>query len=272
MSIGESSNSADKNIQIEGDSKNRSIIFVHGFGLNKKMWQWLPKKIRQEFRIITYDLCGHGKCQMPEEAPSLQLFSNQLLAVMKYCELKKAIIAGFSLGGMIVRKFAQQYPERVDSLIIMNSPHTRSKEQQRDIETRVEQARLFGPKSTVEAAMRRWFTDSFQIKRPEVIKNVKNWIVKNDPNVYYLIYKVLAQGVTEIVKPKPAICCPTLIISADQDFGNNPEMGKRIAQEIAQSEFKVLSGLKHMAIIENPERLGELIETFLNRNLSNESV
>ena len=145
------------NFELRGVSKRKALIFVHGLGLNKAMWQWLPKELEEEFTVVTYDLFGHGESLLPETEPSLRMFSLQIRELMYHCGFNQIILAGFSLGGMIVRKFAQDFPETVEGLMIFNSPHTRSKEQQASIEARVTLSKKFGPTATVSAAIKRWF-------------------------------------------------------------------------------------------------------------------
>ena len=136
-----------------GYSKGPILIFIHGLGLNKDVWQWQIPVFERQYFIVTYDLCGHGQSLDPKETPSLSLFSEQLRYLMDYNGFQTVTLIGFSLGGMIARRAAQDMPERVDRLIILNSPHKRTPEAQAAILKRVEQARLEGPAATVEAAL-----------------------------------------------------------------------------------------------------------------------
>ncbi len=251
--------------EIRGLSPQKILIFVHGLGLNREMWQWLPKNLEEEFTIVTYDLCGHGGSILPEKTPSLKMFSLQIKELMDYCNFKQIILAGFSLGGMIVRRFAQDFPELVEGLIIINSPHSRTKEQQSSIEARVTLSQRFGPKATVSDAITRWFSEKFEKDNPRIINKVRKWIVANDPNIYPKIYKILAYDLEEIIKPQPPINCPTLVVTADQDYGNGPEMSKMIANEINQSQLLIMRNLKHMGLVEDPNQFGSIIKPFLQQ-------
>ena len=55
------------------------------------------------------------------------LFSKQLRDLLDYCKIQKAVIIGFSLGGMIARRFAQDAPQKSQGMVILHSPHRRSK-------------------------------------------------------------------------------------------------------------------------------------------------
>ena len=178
---------------------------------------------------------------------------------------KKAILVGFS-GGMIVRKLAH-VRKNLEGLIIINSPHKRSLVQQKSIDKRVKQAENKGPQSTVNDAIKRWFSDEYILSKPKKIKLIKNWILKNNPSVYSKIYKVLAYDINEIINPIKKISCPTLVVTGDQDFANNPDMSKRICKESLNSKLIIMKNLKHMGLVEDPKQFGKILEDFLNQFL-----
>ena len=251
--------------KLRGHTNKKILIFVHGLGLKGEMWQWLPKELEQEFTIVTYDIFGHGESSLPEKYPTLTMFSLQIKELMDHCNFDRIILAGFSLGGMIVRRFAQDFPELVEGLIIINSPHVRSQKQQKSIEARVSLSEKSGPTATISAAITRWFSENFIKGNPLIIDKVKKWILSNDPIIYPKIYKILAYDLEEIIKPQPPINCPTLIITADQDYGNGPEMSEKIANEISQSQMHIMRNLKHMGLVEDPNQFGSIIKPFLRQ-------
>lgn len=229
------------------------LVLIHGFGLNRAMWREQTPTLSHDRQVITYDLCGHGESLPPTEAPSLVLFARQFAGVMAHFDLPRAIVAGFSLGGMIVRRIAMDMPHLVSGLAILHSPHARTRVEQDAIQARVQQAKAAGPGVTVEAALKRWFTASFHAANPGVVSDVRNWVLANDPAIYPSIYQVLVDGVDELVAPSPSIDMPALVLTGDEDFGNNPEMGVAIAAEIAGASLVILPGLRHMAMLEAPD-------------------
>lgn len=242
-----------------------AIILVHGLGLRRAMWQWTVPAIADGFRCVTYDLLWHGESPAPGMAPSLRVFSNQLQAVMQCAGIDRAAIVGFSLGGMIARRFAQDLPDRVGALAILNSPHRRSPEAQAAILARVAAAAGDGPSATVEAALQRWFTDEARTSRPDLMGLVRSWVLANDPTSYPAVYRVLAEGIDEIVEPDPPICCPALVLTGEGDHGNGPEMTQAIAAEIVGAETVILPTLRHMALAEDPGAVNGPLRAFLDR-------
>lgn len=243
------------------------VVLVHGLGLNRECWQWLVPDLSRRTRVLTYDLTGHGQSPAPPPEPALKTLSGQLVALLDHLAIAQAGIVGFSLGGMIARRFAQDHPDRVAALAILHSPHRRSAQDQGAIVARVAQARAEGPQATVEAALVRWFSDAFRAANPEMMALVRSWVLANDPAVYPALYRILADGIDEVVAPQPPITAPTLVMTGADDHGNGPAMTRAIAAEIAGAEALVLPGLRHMALAEAPEAVNRPLCRFLYRHL-----
>ena len=159
------------------------------------------------------------------------------------------------------------YEKNLEGLIILNSPHKRTLIQQNSIDKRVKQAENKGPQSTVNDAIKRWFSDEYILSKPKKIKLIKKWILNNNPSIYSKIYKVLAYDINEIINPVKKISCPTLVVTGDKDFGNNPEMSKRICKESLNSKLVIMRNLRHMGLVEDPKQFGKILEDFLNQFL-----
>ena len=110
--------------------KFKTIVFIHGLGLNQDVWSWHVSLFKNH-NVLIYDLLGHGDSKDPEGEISLGLFADQLLQIINHIKLEKFILVGFSLGSMISRKFASLYPSMVETLVLLNSTN-RLLDQERD--------------------------------------------------------------------------------------------------------------------------------------------
>jgi len=199
------------------------------------------------------------------------MFSQQLEELLNELDIDSAAVAGFSLGGMIVRRAAMDFPERLWALAILNSAHKRDAKAHDAIQSRVHQAEKDGPAATVQAALSRWFTESFHQANTDTMDWVRDTILKNDKTIYPQNYQVLVSGVDELIAPQPPIVCPTLVMSAEEDYGNSPEMARAIAAEIAGSETVILPGLRHMAMVEEPELFNKHLLSFFDRAITQQN-
>ncbi len=239
------------------------VVLVHGLGMHRGMWMWQIPDLAEHFKVVTYDLLGHGESINPPPECTLSDFTRQLAELTDALGLERFALAGFSLGGMIVRSFALAHPDRVNALAILHSAHDRTPEERGAILIRVEQAAESGPSATVGAALGRWFTDSFRNANPDIMDLVQQAILKNDPDVYPSIYRVLALGDEELATAISAITCPTLVMTGDEDYGNSADMSRRMAAIIPNAECVILPGLRHMALAEDPEAFNAPLIEFL---------
>jgi pimeloyl-ACP methyl ester carboxylesterase len=252
---------------ISGPERAPVIALIHGLGLNRQVWQWHVPALSAHYRVLSYDLFGHGDSVPPPATPSLTLFSTQLMDLLDHLGIDSAAIVGFSLGGMINRRFALDHPKRTWALAILNSPHERSEEAQKAIEARAAQTAQGGSEATIDAAIERWFTREFRAARPEIIAMVRQWRMSNDPVSYPQSCEVLAKGVTELIRPQPPIKLPTLVMTAEYDSGSTPAMTHAIAAEIEGAQAIVVPGLRHMALTETPSQFTEPLLRFLDEAL-----
>ena len=245
-----------------------AVALIHGFGLNRGMWQWQLPALVPHFGVLTYDLLGHGDSAPPEGAPDLAMFSGQLLRLMDRCEIERAAVVGFSLGGMIARRFALDCPDRLSALAILHSAHDRTPAEREAVRARVRQAREHGPSAGVDSALERWFTPAFRERAPHVIALIREWITSNDSLVFSRIYEVLAEGDAEIVEGLDRITCPTLVMTGEDDSGNTPAMSRAMAEFIPGSRLLILPGLRHMALAESPSSVSDPLCAFLHETLA----
>ncbi|MDP3195439.1 alpha/beta fold hydrolase [Tabrizicola sp.] len=251
---------------ITGPEDAPVVVLIHGLGLTRAVWQWLAPDLTQ-FRVVTYDLIGHGETAPPQGQPTLRDLADQLAALLDHLQIDRAALVGFSLGGMVARRFAQDYRDRTTALVVLHSAHKRTEKQQGAILYRVEQAREHGPEATVDLALQRWYTEAAQASRPDLMDLTRRWVLANPRDIYVKLYRILAHGVDEIVAPDPPITVPTLVLTGDEDTGNGPEMSIAIATEIPRARLVILKGLRHMALAEAPEAVNRPVVDFLTKVL-----
>lgn len=254
------------NYALHGAGDAPLVVLIHGLGLRAALWDQTVAALQADFRVLTYDLLGHG--QTPYSGPpSLTLFARQLAEMLDHIGAQETAIVGFSLGGMIARRFVQDYPDRTRALAILHSPHRRTPEAQAAIKARVAHSASDGPAATVEDALQRWFTDDFRHQNPAVMDLVRTWVLANDRASYPQSYAVFADGVDQVVAPDPPIACPALVMTGDLDHGNSPDMARAIAAEIAGSRLHILPGLRHMALMQAPALTNDPLLRFLRETL-----
>ena len=101
--------------------KGAPIILLHGFLENSTMWDGLLPFLTENYRVICIDLLGHGKSDCLGYIHTMQDFAESVHAVMDALQLTDSRIIGHSMGGYVGIAFAKAYPEKVNSLCLLNS-------------------------------------------------------------------------------------------------------------------------------------------------------
>lgn len=247
---------------LHGDAGAPPVVLIHGLGLHRGMWAAYVEALSANFRVLSYDLYGHGESASPPQTPSLAVYSRQLVALMDEVGMARAAIVGFSLGGMINRRFAMDHGERASGLAIIASPHERGEAGQAELEQRARDS-VAGPAATLDAAIDRWFTPAFEEANPGYIAAIRADILRNDPKVYGECRWVLAHGVRELVRPAPPITHQTIVITAEHDSGSTPAMAHAIASEIEGAQAVIIPDLQHMGLVERPDLFLPPLAAFL---------
>ena len=278
---------------LAGPEDGERVVLIHGLGLLKEMWAPFVERLSQAdpqsgeacagsaggapeprrdggtkrvaYRVLSYDLFGHGESGLPPATPSLTVYANQLAALIDHVGWEAAHIVGFSLGGMINRRFAMDHPGRARSLAIIASPHERGGEAQALVEQRAKDSAA-GPAATLDAAIERWFTPGFRAARPDYIEWTRERVLANDPANFAACRWVLANGVVELIRPDPPIALPTLVMTAEHDSGSTPAMARAIASEIPGAATIVVPHLQHMGLVEDVDAFAAPLESFIERN------
>lgn len=250
---------------LSGPEGAPAVVLIHGLGLNREItWDGLWPALAGRYRVLRYDLPGHGQSAPARDEVSLGSLSARLLALMDAVGIARAALIGFSLGGMINRRVALDHPDRVAGLGILNSPHERDPEAQALYERAARDSAAGGPEATVDAALERWFTDGFRAAHPEVVARVRAIVVGTDPASYAAHRWVLAAGVRELIRPEPPLEAPALVMTCEHDSGSTPAMSWAIAGETKAAEVRIVPDLRHLGLVERPEVFAEAVQDFLD--------
>lgn len=98
------------------------IIIVHGVMADHQSWAEILQPLTDDYRVILYDLRGHGRTEQTDHKPyTVETYADDLAAFIRTLELDRPAILGHSLGGMIGYTFADRHPEKLSALITVGS-------------------------------------------------------------------------------------------------------------------------------------------------------
>jgi len=239
------------------------IVFVHGVGLTKEIWE--PQiNFFKGYNTLTYDLLGHGKTPLNKSQLSFDDFSNQLFNLINELNFNKIHLVGFSLGALIARHFSTKHNDRLNSLIIHASIYKRTEEQKRVVQNRFEVAKTNRPASKT-TAIRRWLSENFIKKNPEVYKKIYSILEKNKRTDFLKCYEIFVNYIDDDSMLKK-INVNTLITTGENDVGSTPEMSKNLSKIIQGSKFIEIKGGKHLCSIECTNDVNITFKKFIDKH------
>ena len=220
------------------------IVFIHGVGLNHKIWE--PQINVFENTFLAYDILGHGKTPLDKENLSFDDFSNQLINLIDELNIRRIHLVGFSIGSLIARNFASKYSDRLESLILLCSIFRRTEKQQQIVKDRFELAKK--SKSLSKQALKRWFTDEYLEKNPNTYNKISSILEQNSMENFLKIYELFVNHKDDEQFEK--IKTKTLIMTGEGDIGSTPEMSINLSKVINNSNVKIIPKGKHLCSIE----------------------
>ncbi len=244
-------------------SEKNPIVFIHGVGLTKEIWE--PQiNFFKNYNTLTYDLLGHGKTPLKKSTVSFKDFTTQLVKLINDLNFKKIHLVGFSLGALIVRHFAYEHSDKLISLIIHGSIYKRTEDQKRIVKNRFEVAKTNRPASK-KTAIRRWLSENFIKKNPDVYKKIYSILEKNKRTDFLKCYEIFVNYIDDDIMLKK-INVNTLITTGENDVGSTPEMSKNLSKIIRGSKFIEIRGGKHLCSIECTNDVNITFKKFIDKH------
>jgi len=105
---------------LQGPEDGEPVVLVHGFSGTLLLWKDFSAGLAAKgYRVLSYDICGHGWTSAPDEDYKLGLYVSQLAELSYKLNLKPFYLIGSSMGGIIASKFLETYPDKVKKMVLV---------------------------------------------------------------------------------------------------------------------------------------------------------
>jgi len=248
----------------EGPDGAPVIIFIHGFPLNKSMWNKQLEAFKANYHVIAYDIRGHGNSDVGDEDFTIDLFANDLLNLMNALKIEKTILCGLSMGGYIALNAIENYPERFDALIlsdthcIADTPEAKEKRMKA-----IENIRENGVEKYADESIKNLFApESFSSKVGE-IDAAREMILKTSRQSLYNTLHALSER-KETCSKLLMIKVPALIMVGKEDKVTPPVAARLMHEKIDNSILHIISHAGHLSNMENPREFNDQLKQFVD--------
>jgi pimeloyl-ACP methyl ester carboxylesterase len=228
------------------------LILIHGAGGNHLSWP--PQARRLEgLRVYALDLPGHGKSEGVGRQ-SIEEYVEDILAFLKALKIRKAVLAGHSMGSAIALAFALKYPKRVRGLALISS----------GVRLRVapEILEAAGSENSFDSAVRMVNDNSFSAN---TLPRIKELAIQRmmEMRTSVLHGDFLACNSFDVTEQFRQIQHPALIVCGTDDKMTPQKYSEFLRDGISGSQLKWVEGAGHMLMLEQPDQTAAILSGFM---------
>ncbi len=250
---------------VEGNSKNKSIIFLHGFPYDHTMWKAQIDELSEKYFCVTYDIRGLGESPVGDGQHTMEYFVDDLETIINELKLDKPILCGLSMGGYISFRALERMEENISAVILCD---TRSEADNNEGKLKraaaIKRINTEGLARFTKDFITNCFGDNYkQHNKEEFEKRIAKSSGFDPVGVKGSLLAMLGRNDTTGYLSKIKI--PALIICGEHDALTPPAVMKPLAEKINGAEYVVIKNSGHMSPIENPEEVNIALRDFLNK-------
>lgn len=242
-----------------------AVVLIHGFPLDRSMWEAQTAEVGSIYRIIAPDLRGAGASAAPDGIYTVDLLADDVIETMDALDLDEpVVVGGLSMGGYVALSIALRYPDRLRGLMLMNTRAAgdpASTAQVREDLARQIEATGSG-EALVDSMFPKLFAPTSYTRHADLIARMRERSLRANPRGLANTLRGLA------IRPDRTadlgrIAAPTLVLAgADDQLIPNSE-SKVLADGIPGARLVTIPEAGHLAPLENKTAANAAILEFL---------
>lgn len=242
------------NIYYEVHGSGPALILTHGYSATAQMWKGQIEPLSKKHKLIIWDMRGHGQSDYPadQSAYSEDHTVADMAAILDEVGAKTAIVGGLSLGGYMSLAFYRKHPERVRSLLIIDTGPGFKKDDARD--------------GWNKTALTR--ADTLEKDGLATLKNgsaERAYAVHRDAlGLAKAARGMLTQSNANVINSLPDIKVPSIVVVGSKD---TPFIAASdyMAAKIPGAQMAVIDDAGHASNIDQPKAFNEALVSFLDK-------
>lgn len=247
--------------EVAGPPDGPVLILIGSLGTRLTMWDPQVAALSDRFRVVRCDVRGHGGSPVPVGPYAISDLGADLVALLDTLAIERAHVCGLSIGGMTSLWVAAHAPERVHRLVACCTTARFEPGAAEGYLGRARLVRTDGLEDIADAVIGRWFTDDFAAARPEVVGRMRADLIATPREGYAACCEALAA--LDLTAELGRIAAPTLVIAGADDVATPPAYGEAIAAAVPGARREILADAAHLANLERPEQVNQLLTEFL---------
>lgn len=252
-----------------------AVILIHGFGTSSFLWRNVAPAISDAgHTAYAIDMFGHGESDRPIDSDfGIAAQAEYLDAAMTALRVARGIIVGIDIGGAVALRLAATRPERVEKLVLINTPAF-EEIPSRDITQMQRSTAKFAFRTTrgvlgaaplIEGVLKGSVSDP-DVKMP--VKLIARYLApfagRDGVNHLLTIASSINADDLEDVDMK-TIHVPTLVVWGEEDQWVDAKMADRLVNALPDGRLVRIPGAGRLVPEENPEQMSTLLLDFMRR-------
>jgi 3-oxoadipate enol-lactonase len=218
---------------------DEAVLLHHGFARSMKWWaQWVPA-LSRNYRVVRYDVRGCGLSSMPslQAEWSTDRIVRDAVEVIDSLHIRKVHWVGFESGGLFGMMFAGQYPDRIRSLTLVNTPSDRWIKGRMSPSMRLQHSKA--SEAIREIGLRQWLVDTMPTRLdPDVASpRLVEWHINEHAKTPTAVATALMDAIerAELSSVPSRIRVPTLIMAGERSPNCPPAEQQELAAQIPEA-------------------------------------
>lgn len=232
------------------------LVLIHGYPLDHSIWDELAPLLEHDFDLIIPDLRGFGESDVVEAEDSMLEYARDIAGLLTRLRIKKAYLAGHSMGGYVALAFAREYEERVSGLAMVASQMAAdTPERKEGRRATARQVLQDGVGVVVDAMAPKLSAEA------RIVQFARDLIAKQPPVGIVAALTAMANRLdsSEIFASFPF---PVTVVHGDADMLIPVERAREMKAALPRVHYVELHGVGHMPMMESPAAVAEALHFF----------
>jgi 3-oxoadipate enol-lactonase len=250
--------------EIEGPEGAPWIVFSNSLATNLSMWDPQAADFKPSFRVLRYDQRGHGATEAPAGGYTYPQLVADAVALLDALEISRTHFVGLSMGGATALALAELHPDRVDQVVVCDSPCMSTPATARQWEERIAIARNGGMAALVDSTLSRWFPPETLAAKPPHVERVRAMILSTPVDGF--IGGSAALSDHDYNAAVSTVTRPVLFIAGSKD-GVTPAAMQDMHRRLPGSRYVELDGAGHISNLDRPAEFTRAVREFIGAKL-----
>jgi 3-oxoadipate enol-lactonase len=251
-------------------TENDVVLMHHGYCRNSRFWNaWVPALARS-YKTLRFDVRGCGESSVPPEGCvwSAQQLARDALGVIDGLGIQRVTWIGESSGGIIGIVFAASYPDRVNSLVLCDTPFKLGGSK---LASDYSMGQEDTPAAIEKLGFKEWCTRTMghRIDKTKAPPELEQWYLSEMAKTPQHVAKALIRVFDEAdISPLLAkIEAPTLVLSGARSPIAGPDQQRLMKEHLPSAHFQIFEDIGHGSFLLVPDRCTAAVLEFLGQSL-----